>query len=90
MQRAVQPHEECLGLGGTTEQRCVAYGALLLDAIGQDRLDEIRVYVQQRAWDTSRFQAAIEAELQRVAKVRPRGRPIKIPIDVGSTVQSDK
>lgn len=91
MDRLVQPHEEYWRLGSTTEQRCAAYRALFLDVIGQDRLDEIRVYVQQqRAWGTNRFQAAIEAELQRVAKVRPKGRPIKIPIDVSSTIQSDK
>ena len=83
----VQPHEEYLGLGSTTEQRCAAYRSMFLDAIGQDRLDEIRVYIQQqRAWGTSRFQAAIEAELQRVAIARPRGRPSKIPLEiVGST-----
>ena len=72
----IQPHEDYLALGDTTEQRCTAYQALFLEAIGQDRLDEIRAYVQQqRAWGTSRFQAAIETELQREAKVRPRGRP---------------
>jgi putative transposase len=78
----IQPHEDYLALGGTTEQRCAAYQALFLEAIGQDRLDEIRAYVQQqRAWGTSRFQATIEAELKRVAKVRPRGRPSKLAID---------
>lgn len=70
-------HPCYLALGATTEQRCAAYRALFADAIGQNRLDEIRAYVQQqRALGTSRFQATIEAELQRVAAVRPRGRPV--------------
>jgi putative transposase len=77
--RLIQPHEQYLQLGRTTEQRCAAYRALFADAIGHDRLEEIRTYVQQqRALGTSRFQAAIEAELQRVAKTRPRGRPAKV------------
>ena len=50
--------------------------AAFAEAIGEDRMSEIRAYVQQqRALGTSRFQAAIEAELKRVATVRPRGWP---------------
>ena len=73
--RLIHPHDEYARLGRTVEERCAAYRALFLEVIGEDRMNEIRAYVQQqRALGTSRFQAAIEAELQRVATVRPRGR----------------
>lgn len=66
-------------LGQIVEQRCATYSELFVDAIGQDRLDEIRAYVQQqRAWSSTRFQSAIETELRRAATVRPRGRPQRI------------
>ncbi|MDE1894659.1 MAG: transposase [Pseudomonadota bacterium] len=74
--RLVCPHDEYARLGATVDERCAAYRALFLEAIGEDRMSEIRAYVQQqRAVGSSRFQAAIEAELKRVATVRPRGRP---------------
>lgn len=73
--RLIHPHDEYAQLGRTVEERCAAYRALFLEVIGEDRMNEIRAYVQQqRALGTSRFQAVIEAELQRVATVRPRGR----------------
>lgn len=78
--RLVQPHAQYLQLGSTQEARCAAYRALFAEAIGQDRMEEIRLYVQQqRALGTSRFQGAIEADLHRAAKARPRGRPSKWP-----------
>ena len=71
----IHPHDEYAQLGRTVEERCAAYRALFLEVIGEDRMNEIRAYVQQqRALGTSRFQAAIEVELQRVATLRPRGR----------------
>lgn len=74
--RLVQPHDEYARLGATLDERCTAYRALFLEAIGEDRMSEIRAYVQQqRALGTNRFQDAIEAELLRVATVRPRGWP---------------
>ena len=80
--RLVHPHDEYAQLGTTVDKRCAAYRALFLEAIGEDRMSEIRAYVQQqRALGTSRFQAAIEAELQRVATVRPRGWPPGRPRD---------
>jgi putative transposase len=79
--RLVQPHDEYAQLGTTVEERCAAYRALFLEAIGEDRMSEIRAYVQQqRALGTDLFQAAIEAELRRVATVRPQGRqPTRSP-----------
>ena len=83
--RLVHPHDEYARLGVTVDERCAAYRALFLEAIGEDRMGEIRAYVQQqRALGTSRFQDAIEAELQRVATVRPRGWPPGKSIDTGS------
>ena len=74
--RLIHPHDEYARLGATVAERCAAYRTLFLEAIGEDRMHEIRAYVQQqRALGTSRFQHAIEAELQRVATVRPRGWP---------------
>jgi putative transposase len=74
--RLVYPHDEYAQLGTTVDDRCAAYRALFLEAIGEDRMSEIRAYVQQqRALGTSWFQGAIEAGLQRVATVRPRGWP---------------
>jgi len=72
------PHQEYMALGATPEQRQAAYRDLFKSAISDDRLGEIRAHVQQqRAMGTHRFQAVIEAELGRAAKIRPRGRPRK-------------
>ena len=80
--RHVHPHAEYARLGTSVEERCVAYRALFLEAIGEDRMSEIRAYVQQqRALGTKRFQDVIEAELRRVATVRPRGWPPGKPRD---------
>lgn len=74
----VTPHPEYLALGQTLEQRMAAYKSLFLEAIGEDRLQEIRVYIQQqKALGTSRFQKAIEQELGRATLVRSRGRPVQ-------------
>ena len=84
LDRLVHPHDEYAQLGITVEERCAAYRALFHEAIGEDRMNEIRAYVQQqRALGTRRFQAGIEAELQRVATVRPRGRQPTRPPSVG-------
>jgi putative transposase len=75
----VQPHNEYLGLGADTTERQSAYRLLFKAALSDDQLLDIRIHLQQqRALGTNRFQAAIEAELGRVAKVRPRGRPRKV------------
>jgi putative transposase len=75
----VTPHAEYLSLGSTADKRRVAYRDLFSEAIADDHMREIRSYVQkQRALGTKRFQRVIEAELERVATVRKRGRPRKI------------
>jgi putative transposase len=75
----VEPHTEYLSLGSNAEERREAYRELFLDAISDDGLREIRSYAQkQRALGTTRFQEAIEAELDRVTAIQERGRPRKI------------
>ena len=72
----VVPHAEYQRLGTDREQRCVAYRALFKDALDDDRLTEIRAYVQQqRALGTPRFQREIEAMIGRCARVRAAHRP---------------
>lgn len=67
----IQPHAEYLALGTSSERRQAAYRDLFLNVIGSDRLQEIRGHLQQqRALGSSRFQAAIGAELGRVATTR--------------------
>lgn len=83
----VRPHQEYLALGATPEERQASYRGLFDQAIGDDRQQEIREHLQQqRALGTRRFQAAIEAELERAASVRPprRGRKrFSTPFDFG-------
>jgi putative transposase len=72
----VTPHPAYLALGRTNEERQASYRHLFLDALSDDRLQEIRAYLhQQRALGSSRFQQDVEAQLQQAATVRPRGRP---------------
>jgi putative transposase len=75
----VTPHAEYLSLGPTVDTRRAAYRAMFREVIGDDRIREIRAYVQkQRALGTARFQEAVEAELERAAAIQGRGRPKKI------------
>ena len=75
----IHPHKEYLRLGVDPAQRQTAYRSLFRTALNDDQLLDIRSHLQQqRALGTNRFQAAIEAELGRVAKIRPRGRPRKV------------
>lgn len=74
----IQPHPEYLALAALPEQRQAAYRDLFLNVISDDRLEQIRSHLQQqRALGAARFQAAIEAELGRVATIRKHGRPRK-------------
>ncbi|GLQ50640.1 hypothetical protein GCM10010872_20890 [Dyella flava] len=75
----IHPHSEYLALDADATQRLEAYRELFKTALSDDQLLDIRSHLQQqRALGTHRFQAAIEAELGRVAKIRPRGRPRKV------------
>ncbi|QJD69364.1 hypothetical protein HG421_17755 [Xanthomonas campestris pv. badrii] len=72
----ITPHETYLALDVQLVTRLAAYRALFAEALDQQRLTEIRSYLeQQRALGTPRFQTQIEAMLGRRVTTRPRGRP---------------
>jgi putative transposase len=72
------PHPEYRALARDTADREAAYRDLFYHAISDDRLAEIRAYLQQqRVLGSPRFQAHIEAMLGRRAAIQPRGRPRK-------------
>jgi putative transposase len=82
------PWSSCAGLCGLREdpllsphpeQRAVgtqAYRALLSEAISEEDLASIRLYLQQqRAYGRDDFRAMVEAKTQRFAGTRPAHRP---------------
>jgi putative transposase len=72
----VRPHAQYLSLAPTAEQRYEAYRELFKTAIDDDRLADIRSYIQQqRALGTTKFQQEIEATIGRCVKTRPAHRP---------------
>ncbi|HWS78244.1 MAG TPA: transposase [Thermomonas sp.] len=65
-------------LGGNAGDRARAYRRLLSEAISEDELTAIRLYLQQqRAWGRDDFRAMVEAKTQRFADVRPAHRPVR-------------
>ncbi|KFN51774.1 hypothetical protein N790_14180 [Arenimonas malthae CC-JY-1] len=59
-----------------------AYQALLREAMPDEELDAIRLYLrQQRAWGRDDFRAMVEAKTQRFASARPAHRPRRARID---------
>lgn len=69
-------HRSYIALGNGPQERQRAYRDLFREAISEERLGEIRAYLQQqRVLGSPRFQAHIEAMLGRRATIRPRGRP---------------
>lgn len=74
----IHDHRAYLDLGTSSAERGTAYRALLQEAIPDDRLKEIRDYLQQqRALGRDDFRAMIEAKTQRFAGIRPPHRPRK-------------
>lgn len=72
----ITPHPAHQALGNTMAARAARYREWLDAGVGDDELAEIRRYVsQQRALGDTRFQAMVEATLNRTAGYRPRGRP---------------
>ena len=64
------PVQHALGADG--------YRALLAEALSEDDLAALRLYLQQqRAYDHEAFRAMVEAKTQRFAGVRPAHRPAK-------------
>ena len=65
-------HPAQQSLGATDEERGLAYRAILAEAMTEEDLAHIRVFLQQqRAYGRDEFQRAIEARTQRFAGVRP-------------------
>lgn len=63
-------------LGKTEHERTTAYRALLNEAISDEELAAIRIYLQQqRAYGRDDFRAMVEAKTKRFAWVRPAHRP---------------
>jgi putative transposase len=74
----VTPHAAYRALAATSDAHRAAYRALFERAIGDDAMAHIRAHVQQqKALGDSRFQAEIEAMLDRKVVIRSRGRPRK-------------
>ena len=61
-----------------------AYRTLLTEALNDEDLAAIRLYVQQqRAFGRDDFRAMVEAKTQRFASVRPAHRPVKSGATIG-------
>lgn len=75
------PHPTWLALGSTAAERIAAYRRLLDEAIPDDMLADLRLYLQQqRAWGRDDFRAMVEARTRRFAGTRPACRPRKIAL----------
>jgi putative transposase len=67
---APHPVQRALGADG--------YRALLAEALGEEDLAALRLYLQQqRAYGRDAFRAMVEAKTRRFAGVRPAHRPAK-------------
>ena len=72
----VRSHPSYLALAPTTDARCSAYRALVMENIDAADTDAIRQHLQrQHAFGPDRFRAAIEAQLGRRAGPAKIGRP---------------
>lgn len=72
------PHASWTGLGHNAPARAMAWRAVLDEAIGDDELSAIRIYLQQqRAWGRDAFRAMVEAKTRRFVGVRAAHRPSK-------------
>lgn len=76
----ITPHPCYEALGRSPTERARAYRALLDEALSEDEIQEIRIYLQQqRALGRSDFQAMVEAKTRRFTRARPAHRPRKPP-----------
>ncbi len=77
------PHASWTALADDAPARAMAWRALLDEAISDDELAAIRIYLQQqRAWGRDDFRAMVEAKTRRFAGVRAAHRPSKLPAAV--------
>jgi putative transposase len=69
-------HPAYIALGTTADERASIYRSMLKEALSDDDLHAIRIYLQQqRALGCDSFRAMIEAKARRFANVRPAHRP---------------
>lgn len=67
-------------LGPDQQSRAAAYQAIVREALPDDTVQEIRLYLQQqRALGTDGFRSMVEAKTRRFAGTRPAPRPPKRP-----------
>ena len=70
------PHPGYLALGRDARERSAVYRSLLLQALSDDVLADIRSHMrQERALGSPGFQSMVEKALNRPVEVRPHGRP---------------
>lgn len=70
------PHPAYLALGRDAAERAARYRCLLMEALSDDVLADIRAHLQQeRALGSPAFRAMAEKALLRPVEVRPQGRP---------------
>ena len=70
------PHPGYLALGRDARERSAVYRCLLLHALSDDVLADIRSHMrQERALGSPVFQSMVEKALNRPVDVRPHGRP---------------
>lgn len=70
------PHPGYLALGRDAGERRATYRCLLMEAITDDVLADIRSHMQQeRALGSPMFRSMVEKALNRPVEVRPQGRP---------------
>jgi len=72
----ITPHPAYTNLASTPKGRATTYRQLLQDALSEDDMAAIRIYLQQqRALGRDDFRAMVEAKTRRFAGVRPAHRP---------------
>lgn len=70
------PHAGYLALGRDAGEREMAYRRVLMEALSDDVLADIRSHMQQeRALGSPAFRSMVERALNRPVEVRPQGRP---------------
>lgn len=75
---SLHPAHRALGLTAAT--RGQAYREILGEAIADEELQAVRLYLkQQRAWGRDDFRAMVEASTKRFSAPRPAHRPAKHP-----------
>ena len=70
------PHAGYLAMGRDASERETAYRRVLMEALSDDVLTDIRSHTQQeRALGSPAFRSMVERALNRPVEVRPQGRP---------------